>query len=55
MLSKAQSDRIHELCSRISVEQDREKFLNLVKELNRLLGASDLAPRKSEPDNLSGN
>jgi hypothetical protein len=53
MLSKAQSDRIHELCSRIAIEQDREKFLSLVKELNRLLGESDPGPRKSEHKNQS--
>jgi hypothetical protein len=37
-MNRADSDRIHELCSLIAVEQDRYKFLELVKELNRILG-----------------
>jgi hypothetical protein len=37
-MNKADSDRIHELCSLIAVEQDRQKFLNLVRELNQILG-----------------
>jgi hypothetical protein len=40
-MKKADSDRIHELCSLIAVEQDRQKFLKLVEELNRILGAKD--------------
>jgi hypothetical protein len=38
-MKKDESDRIHELCSLIAVEQDRKKFLTLVEELNRLLSA----------------
>ena len=37
-MNKADSDRIHELCSLIAVEQDRQKFLQLCEELNRILG-----------------
>jgi len=36
-MNKAESDRIHELCSLIAVEQDRHKFLQLCEELNRIL------------------
>jgi hypothetical protein len=38
-MNKDESDRIHELCSLIAVEQDRKKFLTLVEELNRILSA----------------
>ncbi len=37
-MNKADSERIHELCSLIAVEQDRQKFLELCEELNRILG-----------------
>lgn len=40
-MNKADSDRIHELCSRIAVEHDHKKFLALVEELNRILSAQD--------------
>ncbi|MFZ0816755.1 MAG: hypothetical protein WAM78_14615 [Candidatus Sulfotelmatobacter sp.] len=36
-MKKADSDRIHQLCSLIAQEQDRAKFLSLVDELNRIL------------------
>jgi hypothetical protein len=39
-MNKTESDRIHELCSLIAVEQDRQKFQTLVEELNRVLSAS---------------
>jgi len=38
-MNKAESDRIHELCSRIATEQDRQEFLKLCEELNRILSA----------------
>ncbi len=38
-MNKEESDRIHELCSRIAVEHDHKKFLALVEELNRVLSA----------------
>ncbi len=34
-------DRIYKLCSLIAVEHDRQKFLDLVEELNRILSAQD--------------
>jgi len=36
-MNTADSDRIHELCSLIAVEQDRQKFLQLCEELSRIL------------------
>jgi hypothetical protein len=39
-MHKQDSDRIHELCSLIEHEQNAEKFLILVKELNRILTAN---------------
>ncbi len=41
LMNKADSDRVHELCSLIAEEQDREKFLDLVRELNRILSEKD--------------
>lgn len=40
-MNKYESDRIQELCSQIAAEQDRQKFLRLVQELNRVLSAKD--------------
>jgi hypothetical protein len=40
-MNKEESDRIHDLCSRIAVERDHKKFLALVEELNRVLSARD--------------
>jgi len=34
-MNKEESDRIHDLCSRIAVERDHKKFLALVDGLNR--------------------
>jgi uncharacterized protein with von Willebrand factor type A (vWA) domain len=34
-------DRMATLCQRIATEQDRDKFTQLVKELNDLLSAKD--------------
>jgi hypothetical protein len=36
-MNPADSDRIQELCSLIAVEQDREKFLELIEKLNGIL------------------
>ena len=53
-MNKADSDRIHELCSLIAVEQDRQKFLQLCEELNRILGVKRERLRNNEPgDELS--
>ena len=38
-MNRGESERIQELCSRIAVEQDRNKFLKLCEELNHLLSA----------------
>jgi hypothetical protein len=40
-MNQSDSDRIQELCSKIAVEQDRQKFLQLVQELNRVLSVKD--------------
>jgi hypothetical protein len=46
-MNKAESDRIHELCSLIAVEQDRRKFVELVEELNRILEVNDQRLKKT--------
>jgi hypothetical protein len=56
-MNKSDSDRIHELCSLIAVEQNREKFLQLVEELNRILSAHETrfpntSPEEEENDQL---
>ena len=51
MMNKAESDRIHELCSLIAVEQDRRKFLELVGELNRILEVNDQRLKSNEVSN----
>ena len=48
-MNQGESDRIRELCSLIAVEQDREKFLKLVEELNRILDAKDEPRQNQEP------
>lgn len=40
-MNKAESDRIHELCSQIAVEQNHKKFTALVEELNRVLSTQN--------------
>jgi hypothetical protein len=40
-MNRTDSDRIHELCSQIAVEQDRTRFLKLVTELNKILSESE--------------
>ena len=49
-MNKADSDRIHELCSLIALEQDRQEFLHLVEELNAILIAKDERLKTKEPD-----
>jgi hypothetical protein len=51
MMNKTESDRIHELCSLIALEQDRRKFLQLVGELNRILEVSEQRLKGSEVGN----
>ena len=48
-MNQSESDRIQELCSQIAVEQDRQTFLKLVQELNRLLSAQDGRLQDNEP------
>ena len=48
-MNQSDSDRIQEVCSQIAVEQDRQKFLKLVQELNRLLSAKDGRLQDNEP------
>jgi hypothetical protein len=53
-MNKADSDRIHELCSRIAVEQDRHKFLQLCEELNRVLAVEgERLPNNRLSDEMS--
>ncbi len=47
------SQRIHELCSQIAVEQDHKKFLTLVEELNRILSAKNQQLQHKAQDNDS--
>jgi len=51
-MNKDDSDRIHELCSLIAVEHDRQKFLKLVEELNRILSAQH---QRLQTDQLGGH
>jgi hypothetical protein len=50
-MNKADSERIHELCSLIATEKDHHKFQALVEELNRILDAKDQRLK----DNLLGS
>jgi hypothetical protein len=54
-MNKADSDHIHELCSLIAAEQNQQKFLKLVEELNRILGAKNERLRRQEPDDKTSN
>ncbi len=51
VMNKTESDGIHELCSLIAVEQDRRKFLEPVRELNRILEVNDQRLTGSEVGN----
>jgi hypothetical protein len=48
-MNKFDSDRIHELCSLIEKEHDRQAFLILVKELNDILSAKDERLQNKKP------
>jgi hypothetical protein len=50
LMNREESDRIHQLCLRIETEQDREKFLILVEELNRILTAKTARLRHDSLD-----
>jgi hypothetical protein len=49
-MNKEVSDRIHELCSLIETEDDPEKFLILVAELNRILSAESTRLQNELPE-----
>jgi hypothetical protein len=49
-MKKAESDRVHELVALIEREQDRAKFLALVKELNDILSTKDARLKDTESD-----
>jgi hypothetical protein len=49
-MNQSDSDRIHELCSLIAVEENREKFLRLVEELNRILTAHETRFQNTSPE-----
>jgi hypothetical protein len=53
-MNKAESERIQDLCSRIAVEQDRNKFLKLCEELNHLLGTRARGPQEDKPGGREG-
>jgi len=55
MMNKTESDRIHELCSMIAVEQDRRKFLELVSELNHILERNDQRLKELDHHPAKGN
>jgi hypothetical protein len=43
-MNKAKSDYVRDLCSLIQMEQDQQKFLKLIQELNRTLAEDDDDP-----------
>lgn len=43
-MDKISSTRVRDLCARIQEEKDPQRFLNLIQELNRILGENDPAP-----------
>jgi hypothetical protein len=49
-MNQAENDRIQYLCSQIAVEQDRQKFLKLVQELNSILEAKEHRIEKREQE-----
>lgn len=54
-MNKADSDRIHQLCSLIAQEQDRKTFLDLVEELNRILEAKEARLGVGKPGEQRGD
>jgi hypothetical protein len=49
-MNKADSDRIQQLCALIAVEQNHQKFLSLVEELNGILSRKDARLQTANPD-----
>ena len=44
-MDKIKSDYVRDLCSLIQAEQDQQKFLKLIQELNRVLSDEDDRPQ----------
>ena len=49
-MDNIENDRIEKLCSLIAVEQDQQKLLSLVEELNQILSAENEPSRNKKPD-----
>jgi hypothetical protein len=47
LLDEASKQRVKELCDQIANEQDRNRFSELVAELNQLLDAADSSAQRS--------
>jgi hypothetical protein len=47
-MDMAHSNRIRELCSLIQAEQDPQKFISLIEELNRILSHKGTPPLQSQ-------
>ncbi|MGA9356105.1 MAG: hypothetical protein WBV46_20630 [Terriglobales bacterium] len=55
-MNETQNNRIRELCSLIQVEQDQQKFVKLLQELNRLLTEKGSnSGNDFHPDNRNGH
>lgn len=52
-MDKISSDRVRDLCSLIQTEQDQERFLKLIQELNRVLGDDEDRAKSDPPGNRS--
>jgi len=50
-MNQREGERIQELCARIAVEQDRDKFMALVEELNRVLASENDRNKQNETKN----
>jgi hypothetical protein len=48
-MEKTKWDRIHDLCSRVAIEQDPQKFRALLEELHGVLSADDRVLRNDVP------
>jgi hypothetical protein len=50
-MNQREGERIQELWARIAVEQDRDKFMALVEELNRVLASENDRNKQNETKN----
>jgi hypothetical protein len=48
-MTSPENNRIHELCSLIAVEENRQRFQKLCEELNRILSAKEERLQDKEP------